>query len=52
MGSLENVTRLDMLVDLKDNLVFHHFLQKFPSLIELGLTIIERPDMRYINPFI
>jgi len=46
MGSLENVTRLDMLVDLKDNLVvFHHFLQKFPSLIELGLTIIERPGM-------
>jgi len=43
MGSLENVTRLDVVVD--HNYYLHHFLSNFPSLIQLGLNIIERPGM-------
>jgi len=41
MGSLENVSRLDVLVDGRYSFL-HHFLTKLPSLIELGLHIIER----------
>jgi len=44
MGSLEHVTRLDIFLYPRLGSLQHHFIL-LPSLIELGLTILESQDM-------
>lgn len=44
MGSFRHVTRLNVLVD--QNMYLEEFISEFPSLIELGLNIITRLDIR------
>ena len=44
MGSFSHVTRLNVLVD--QNMYLEEFISEFPSLIELGLNIITRLDIR------
>ena len=43
-GSLSNVTRLDVMVGESTNLA--QFIDKMPNLIELGLTIFTKPELR------
>ena len=46
MGSLEHVTRLDILLNPKLGSFQHQYILVLPSLLELGLTMLEDQDMR------
>ena len=48
MGSLEHVTRLDILLNPSTVIIFfqHDYILLLPSLLELGLTMLEDQDMR------
>ena len=46
MGSLEHVTRLDILLNPMLGSFQHDYILLLPSLLELGLTMLEDQDMR------
>jgi len=53
MGSLSHVTRLDVFVD--HHFYLEEFLTKFPSLLELGLTVVSRSGLSkntYLNEYL
>jgi len=53
MGSLSHVTRLDVFVD--HHFYLEEFMTKFPSLLELGLTIVSRSGLSknaYLNEYL